>query len=176
MNRRGLTLLELLVAVVICGLALTAVYRTFVSGSNLSRRIQSSVAARGRAALFFSEIEKDLKNSLVYTPVPFKGDNFAMSFASMGEIIGTVRYGYRDGSVFKSAGPQDPGHPVLRELRGFSIEYAYQDENSGTLFLPYWKGSGLPRAVRLSLAFSGRDGTPFSDIVVLPQGNMGKIN
>ena len=143
LSRKGWTLIELLAATLIFCLAMAAVYKIFFNGIRLSHKIKQSLRGEEESFYFFSQVEKDLKNSVCYTSTPFRADNFKLSFASLDNQISGVQYTYESGKIFKrkkvldNADQQktEPSANVVAEnIRDFSIHYAYLDEKGNIVF------------------------------------------
>ena len=145
MNRRGLTLVELLVAITLFSIASTLVYHVFAGGMRLSNRLQATLREDASTDLLFARAEKELRNAILLKDIPFRGDNFRMRYATL------------DGEI----------RPVVYENL-FSIEYAYKNKAGEVIFQPYWTGSFLPKAVRLSASQR-------STLIILPQGRIGEL-
>src|SRR5438552_159993 len=97
MNRRGFTLIEILVAVALVAIAMPLLYLTFYQGIRYSDKVRAEFEKRRLTVRPFSAMEKDLKNAVLFSLTPFNGINNRLSFASLGADIRKISYELKDG-------------------------------------------------------------------------------
>jgi prepilin-type N-terminal cleavage/methylation domain-containing protein len=177
-SKKGVTLIELIVALTLFAIAVPLVGRAFYQGVRATAKVRASIDERRGEDRIFLKIETDLRNALPLSAMPFEGasDHFAFP---VGGTLKRVRYAVRDGALVRfeeDAARQGVVSEMLlaQGIEMFVVEYAYRDETEKTLFLPYWAEepySGLPRAVRVRVV---RNGNTKELLVSLPQGHFGK--
>ncbi len=177
-SKKGVTLIELIVALALFAVAAPLVGRAFYQGVHATAKVRVSIDKRRGEDRIFSKIETDLRNALPLSTMPFEGasDHFAFP---VGGILKRVRYEAKDGSLIRfEEDPIDPGavsETLLAEgIESFTAEYAYLDKAGKTFFSPYWTEEpypGLPRAVRVRVV---QKGDTKELLVSLPQGHFGK--
>lgn len=179
-SQKGVTLIELIVALTLFAIAAPLVGRAFYQGVRAAMKVRAAIDERRREDRMFSKIEMDLRNALALSAMPFEGASDRLAFPVAGSMK-RVRYEVKDGALVRLE--EDPVHakPVSETLladgiESFAAEYAYLDKAGKTLFFPYWienPYTGLPRAVRVRVA---RKGAMKELLVSLPQGHFGKVS
>lgn len=80
----GFTIIELLLAAAILSMVALAILSTFGAGLRAFDRVQSFGGLHADVLLFLEGFERDVRNAFEFSPIKFKGDSQAMSFASVG--------------------------------------------------------------------------------------------
>lgn len=178
LTQKGVTLVELMVALTLFAVAAPLVGRAFYQGVRATAKMRASVDERRGEDRMFSRIETDLRNALPLSVMSFEGASDRFAFPVAGSMK-RVSYAAKDGALVRSE-EGAAGHGVVSEtslvqgIEAFTVEYAYRDGTGKTLFLPYWAEepyTGLPRAVRVRVV---RNGNTKELLVSLPQGRFGK--
>lgn len=178
LSQKGVTLIELIVALTLFAVAAPLVGRAFYQGVRATAKVRASIDERRGEDRMFSRIETDLRNALPLSVLPFEGASDRFAFPTAGNMK-RVRYAAKDGALVRSeegaAGQGVVSETLLAQgIEAFTVEYAYRDGTGKTLFLSYWAEepyAGLPRAVRVKVM---RNGNTKELFVSLPQGHFGK--
>ncbi len=185
---RGLTLVELLVAVAVFALVMTGIFAAFRSGMFGYRSLEDRMQSVSSAALILSQLERDLHNAFAYdeSDSGFSGTADTLEFFSRqkrpsGETLSLdlarVTYRYADERLLRTcrlnadalidgAGEEEEFPSPVAEL---NFAYLYFDSKEKTIKeKSSWAGAeeqgdgGLPAGVRVTLLIQGRGRYPFS--------------
>ncbi len=170
-DKRGFSLIELLLVMTLAPIIFFAVYSNFISGVRLWQRMQVGTPEEDQV-IFRMKTQRDFQNVLRYAAVPFTGEKDGVSFTAGIEAdevlggkraIGRVRYFYDDSANaiarevkdFSQLYRESAGQTTLmaRNVRSFEIVYLVKDALKNDYaweekFRPE-KPSDLPLAVRL---------------------------
>ncbi len=175
MNRKGFTLIELLVATTLMMIATPILCQGLYEGTRYFKKINKKFDEHRLFYRASSYLEKDLRNAVLFSYVPFIGDGNALSFACLDSGIHKIGYTINNDQLLRT----EKGNviAVADHVKAFTIEYAYQDENNQIVFLSSWREPRLeiPKAVKMTIIFEGYESHPTSLFVALPQGTMGTV-
>ncbi len=176
-SQKGVTLLELLVALALFAVAAPLVANALFQGVRSAAKVRASIDARRAEDRLFARLEADLRNALPLSQAAFIGDADRFSFPLAGSLK-RVTYEAKNGALLRSESDLKGGDASRTflgdDVEKFSVEYAYADPSGKITFLPYWTKepyAGLPRAVRVRMV---RSGGVSESLVTLPQGHFGK--
>ena len=185
MNRKGFTFIEVLIAVALAALAATLLYQTFFQGMRCARKVQAGFEDRRLGERVSRRFEKDLKNTVYFSPVPFTGQNHRVLFASLDVEVRKISYELREKEIIRREEPVRESEKdsaveisLADHVERFDLEYAYRGTGDNILFFPYWMAARLeiPRAVKMTIVFESRPEQPKSLFLFLPQGRLGEMN
>lgn len=183
-DKNGFTLIEILIAVVIISIIILSMYSAFNTGILAYKKIDSAFYAFQEARIIFSRLEKDLRNSFVYSESSsfFKGTAEALEFFNVSQVyeedkqysdLCRIKYEL-DGSSLKRTAysglsalsldntvkPQD----ISDNIKTLGFEYAYITEKEKKDII--WQGAWpqeegqmkqLPLAVKVKLALISKE-------------------
>lgn len=201
-HRKGLTLVELLIALAITAVVLTGFLSTLRGGIAAYRRIDSSANEIHELRLFMTLLESELRNSFFYAEAPFLGGAQEFSFPTVAndyekDVVQKkpvwVRYEMRAKTLYRKESllrnlfteKKDSSKKIISPLKTFVVQYAYRQADHPEIFwFSEWPSQlGLPKGVQITLTFEGdkaRGGQRAKDMSVTrsffnPQGNWGWI-
>lgn len=177
-NRSGMTLIELLVAVVLIATLGGAIYSVFSQGLRLWQRSQSA-GPELSAEIFFDKIETELRNAVSYQRGVFEGTKQDLSFymikkgpvALDAELtisedqIQKIKYRYESKEKSIQKGVLEYRQLLNQEetmsfMSVFddveNVEFSYYEinpEQEGAFWKDHWKKNCLPSAVKLYLEY-----------------------
>ncbi|MGE5308244.1 MAG: type II secretion system protein J [Deltaproteobacteria bacterium] len=177
MNRRSLTLIELLISCVLVVLVTLSAYTAFSTGRSGYSSIQLRAEQAQQVRVFLERTARDLHNSVVFSPksAGFSGQPDRLSFFTVrdvyekGEIgrrFSRVSFRYADGCLLirycdgrTAFASGEEGYDVLAEgVEECRFSYAAIDErNKRLLWKESWEDTVLPAAIRVQVAFKGAD-------------------
>ena len=193
-DRRGFSMVELLLVLSLAPIVFFAVYSNFSAGVKMWQRLQISTPEEDQA-IFRLKTQRDFQNALHYESLPFQGDDseavFMACIALPGpggdRAIGQVHYFYDDShktivreicdfsQLYRDA--QGQVTVMQSNVGSFSMLYLSKDPLSAE---PDWKDSfkpgkpgELPLAVRITYSESGRTEN-FEQTYVIPAGGLVK--
>lgn len=193
-NNTAFTLIELLIVVSILAIIATAIFAALSSGINVYRKVQAYTTKQIDILLTLEKMEKDVRNMLNVSNIPFRGGPEDMSFPGLimeydregnpAAYVGGISYQFNDetghlireehvyaeavSGITHGAGPS--GSPTSVETAAFS--YYYFD---AVLKEHTWKNSwnakdGIPKAVRIELKFNdGNKDVELARTIFIPQ-------
>ncbi len=167
MTRKGFTLVELLLVVVLIPLIASVIYLNFSSGVRIWRALNSGVVEED-TQLFFQKISRDFQSSFRYSEIPFVGEAHEVTFAAFIDTdpslggdrgFGQVGYFYDTGKkailrqernrheLFK----EKPGRiqEALRNVYAFKVSYFTYDKAEKVF---KWQESWPPEEKTLPIA------------------------
>ena len=190
-NRKGFTLVEMLVAFIIFSIISITVYSVFRSGLKTWTASSEWLEENQKARNFFSFVSRDLKNMVNYSKdMPFEGKEGEMTFMTIADsraAVGDeppgrlvkVSYGYdpdKKVALRRVAGQAEGFDGKLAketeladEIEKFKLEYAYKPvyEAEKYRWKSDWKSKkNLPRGVRIQL-------NDLQTTVFIPSGVLG---
>ena len=158
-----------------------AVYRAFASGLKIWERRPQSVVQED-TLIFLDKMNQDLQNTMVYSKIPFEGNEKRMAFATLVKtpIFGTKKFGeneyvnqigkveyYFDGTVNKLYRRQANYSQALNN-KFFPARILVNDIKSVKFFYYYRKGKGYvienkkvtvtPEIVSVEITFNDKNG------------------
>lgn len=160
--KKGFTLIELVLVMVILGVVGLAVYGTFVNGLNIWKRITQQNQPED-INVFFEKITFDLRNSFKLTGIRFRGGKTRVTFPTrtkfiddeqLKESIGQVTYAFNgrtktiDQSAatysdvfYKRAGQK---RVLARDVRSLRFEYfTFDPDRKEYAWVPSWQEDDL---------------------------------
>lgn len=177
-ERNGFTLIEGLVALAMAAMFLMVFSSTLLSVTRAGKEISSHLFRYRYLRPFFLMLEKDLRNMVEVTSVPFQGQEEECAFITFREQS-LVKVSYRwKGEGLVREGEEEDRKELIPQVKKFRLEYAYRDlEKGGVVFLPFWLEDpypGLPGAVKVSVEVRDKEGPlSFSKVILIPQGEWG---
>jgi prepilin-type N-terminal cleavage/methylation domain-containing protein len=81
-EKKGLTLIELLLTVSLISLISFTLYRALINGFGVWNRSQQMVVEED-ISIFFDRLAKDLRNTFVFSKIPFEGTEYSIAFPTM---------------------------------------------------------------------------------------------
>ena len=194
-NRKGFTLVEVLLVVSLMSLITFSIYNAFANGLRVWERGQRLVMEED-IAIFFDKLESDARNSFPYSLIPFSGKETSVSFPSLvrvlvaskteqGKIayskqIGQVEYSfdstknilYRRESNYSQATQQKfaPGRTILSSVRDVQFKYFFSSAKKGLSKTDL--ADELPSSIQVAVSYWDAQGNPreMSRLVNLPLG------
>lgn len=187
MKTKGLTLLELLIAVSIFSLVALSLYAAFQSGIRTYERMDSSFDVYQALRVVMNRLELDLKNSFSYLrgDSKFIGSEKALAFFSAIDTlqqdnetypnIGYIKYEFTDNMLRRTCylgldalteGSEPSGEKVFSLLKDISFTYAVASKDLGSVYQwqEEWpksedleKGKKFPLAVKVSVSLAEKD-------------------
>jgi len=200
-SRKGFTLLEALIAILITSIIAAGILTALRGGIAAYRKLSRSSIEINEARMTFTLIEKELRNMLSYSKVPFLGNATQFSFPALvtkfegsqtTQVPVAVTYEYREQTLFRREIPlrdflatsRESSKKIIPSLKKFSVEYAYRGSKSPDVFWrdSWEKESGLPKGLRITLvleeprekkAKAKAQTFTFTKEFYIPQGNWG---
>ena len=176
-NKKGFTLVELLVVTSILGMIILAISSTFAGGLNVYKRVQNYSGAQTDALVSLEKIEKDLRNLFSFSGIGFTGNAEKVAFPGLIKefdsaenqniTLGRISYYFdkKAGALIKeeqnyhqAISEETPGKNNIRVLAYIqSLNFNYYSINPDTKEYS-WKGSwakeeGVPLGVRIEVVF-----------------------
>jgi prepilin-type N-terminal cleavage/methylation domain-containing protein len=180
-NRRGLTFVEMLVAVSLLALVSMTAVATFTGGIRVWERVQAHGDQDKWLHLAVHELRRDLRNLRIFTPVPFEGDGSEFSaaaivpspppppYAKPGEApeeeLGRVAYYFdagrrrlcRSQHIYRGlehARAHDTCQPVLERITRARFSYFGASPESGQVeWVGRWESPQPPMAVKVEFRY-----------------------
>lgn len=165
-NRRGFTLVELLITSSVIAMIALAVFSTFSMGIRVYKRMHYSGLAQADCLLSLEKLEKDLHNALNFSGIDFIGENKKVSFAGLvgpqpNSALGRITYylDAKNNSFMKEEGlyPHGPLNPkALSSIIDIAFTYYYFDPQAQEYI---WGNSvnESPLGVKIKLIFKGEN-------------------
>jgi prepilin-type N-terminal cleavage/methylation domain-containing protein len=185
-NRRGFSLIELLLAASLVPVVSLVIFSNIASGMRLWQAVNRSIAEEDLCILR-EKIASDFSKAFKFSSIPFVGEASLVSFASSIEApaalggergIGQVTFSYDDSKkvlikqeshwseLYSETPPK--GRVLFSGIKSFHAEYFYfDDNNSDYVWDAGWDSSRkfLPIAVRFVME---REGALAPDIFTFP--------
>jgi type II secretion system protein J len=193
-NQKGVSFIELLIAVTILSFLGTAVFGVFTQGLRLRQRA-ASLQPDLESDLIFEKITGDLTSAYPSGLGSFKGeeDSFQMmGYAASGTADpqregipepARIRYALKDGALERSQEPYETllaagnaAEPKVKEVaagvKECHFEYYHRDPKKAEYqWKSFWQSDCLPKAVRVSLRFDDEKKIqPKVKVIALPAG------
>lgn len=172
-KEKGFTLLELLVAAFLLGIAAITALSLFSKGIDVWEEAKFRSPLEYNAVLFLEEMEKGIKNSADFSEIGFSGEAAVFTFPSYikkydqelaltQEKIGCVKYRfdgekksvYKYRAVYPDCLVESLFIPIkmLDFVETFSLEYASLNEENKISWAGAWqKEQGKPMAIKIIL-------------------------
>ncbi|GEM_PF-3448330 len=172
-SARGLTLIEMLIAMTILVLAISGLYTSFSQGLQIYRRSEEGLDRSQEIRMFLAFLRKDLRNMTSYESVPFEGKGSEIEFPT--RVRKYTSRGYKDGiykvtykinsdrierqeeSIQEKAGgvKEKREMVVLDQIRKGEFSFPYKDDETiGVIWTELWDSEdklGIPHAIRLKM-------------------------
>ncbi len=168
-NKKGFSLVELLVVTAMLGVVSLAIYSTFNNGLKIWNKINQPLAEE-ELGMFFERLSQDLGNCFRSVTIPFSGsinnltiptlvDNRQLNFRSLGQV--TYLCNPQSGLLWRQqknfsqiySKTEDEAAVLLKNVKFFKFEYYYWDAiRKQYLWKEEWSGAGVPLSVRVSLS------------------------
>ena len=201
-NAKGFTLIEVLIAVLITGVILTALLSTLRAGVLAYKRLDEISGEIHQVRLFMTLLENEFRNMLFYSEGPFTGAGNQFSFSTLADeyeedrvnkVPVMVNYEYRDKALYSKEAAlrglftekKETSKKIIPSLKSFTVQYAYRKEdNPENMWVGAWsKDRGLPRGVQIILVFdrkTSKKAAGAEEFMVrrkffIPQGSWGWI-
>lgn len=156
---KGFTLLETLIAVSILSMIIVSLFAGFSLGLKGWKQINEKGMVNQKAMSSVAKIERDLKNSIYYSPIRFEGEINKISFMTIKKnddksMLSYMCYWLDNGILKCREDNLVEGKTVeiemLKDIADLRFEYAIGDENIGYSWISLFKPQrGLPRAVKI---------------------------
>lgn len=195
---KGMTLVEILIAVSIISFLGLVLYTIFYQGTKLWRRA-ALMQIDIDSDMVFEKMSSDLRNAYSGSPGQFTGKGGRVEFFSyskndLRDGSGSftvknpvrVRYAYQDDSHTLLRLEQDyrtllsaklekqdaPGTPVAEKVKECRFEYLHENPEKKTFqWKDFWNDACPPKAVRVSLQFDDQKSAAIArKIIALPAG------
>jgi prepilin-type N-terminal cleavage/methylation domain-containing protein len=194
-HRRGFTLVEILLVSAMFAVISLAVFNAFSNGFKLWARGQH-VLVEGNIAIFLDRIANDLRQTVIITGIPIKGDSTELSFPAIIRApadpnssrakegitnqIGAVRYVFdpdqkkifRSQAVYGMAIKQEWSDPVevADLIEDISIRYYYTSDQGG-VSIKTQADQGIPMGIMIDVEYMVDD-KPFHmrRFLIIPVG------
>ncbi len=197
---RGLTLVELLVALSIFAIVAVALYSTFGTGISTWKKIKQAQDLYQDIRLTLDKMALDLENAVLYSEKPefvnFQGGKSKISFYSTVETsqalpghteLRKIAYSLdesghilqrREQALFNSGqNTEEEAQEIAAAISRLDFFYCYEDEHAEP---PYkWQDSWdfpqeLPQGIKIELGLDTEKNLVFSKYVFIPTGRKGK--
>lgn len=180
--KSGFTLAEVLTALCISVLMTTALSAVLMSALMASERARANFSKYQALRVFFLVLERDLRSTMAYGPLPFEGKEDEIRFPGRAKTPVRIAYRFEAGRLLRSEADLKESwnrsraveKTFLPGLKAIHFEFPYRRGEGGTVFLPFWleePHQGIPQAVKVTLEL--KDGARFSKLISLPQGRLG---
>ncbi|MFH1507745.1 MAG: type II secretion system protein [Candidatus Omnitrophota bacterium] len=190
-NESAFTIIELLIVTVLLSFVSLTVFVTFNKGAIIWQRV-TRYQPKEDILIFFTQLDKDLRNSFNFTSIPFTAGPESMSFASLVKssrlnklTVGKVFYyydssrhslnrlahDYADYNADRDRGLA-LGIKTLEEVSSLKLSYyTYNPESDEYTWKKEWSMKELPLSVKIEAEININD-TPLNiaRIVDLPLG------
>lgn len=197
-DKKGVTLIELIVAVSIFAVISVAVYSTFAMGLSIWRRTQKAQVMYQNIRLALDEMARDLQNAVVYfdssqtTAINFEGEKDRISFYSLVDGYQTtppypqlrkISYTLGDSGnlqrleqVHQGADIAPETEEIASQVANLSFFYSYEDNGAlGYEWRRDWEpNERIPESVRIELELNTGNKPVFSKYVFIPTGKKGQ--
>ncbi len=173
-NKKAFTLIELLISIAIFAVIMVSLYSAFNTGVLGLGRIEASATASQTGYMILNQIDKDIKNSFVYSPdaVKFIGKKNALAFLALTPEFSYVSYSLSGNKLFrlvrinKEALKNDSEikpKVLAQNIKQIEFTYIYPDPDTKELKeTDNWTdNTAFPTAVRVSLILEKKAETPF---------------
>ena len=195
---RGVTLIELLLAVSLFSLALVILVPTLLGGISVWQRDDQKTGTSHEMNIFFEKISNELETLVPFSAVPFEGKADSLLMTSVrrsaenpaGKQFSRIVYLFNNTAIFreekdlavllqeqKTFEEEDRfREPWLDKVREFSLEYAYQKEKGNVEWRGEWQQDktkpDIPFGIKMHLTVVGSDDQLVSAerILFLPDG------
>ena len=178
-GRSGFTMVELLIALTIFATVAIALYTAFSLGVSVWRRTESGIDLHQDVRVKLERVAKDLRGAVVYSGIPFEGEQSRLVFASVVmhsdpeaekrypqicKIVYSVETDEESKSLLtrvvagKESGFDEEStlakrNPFFGNVEEFSIKYAYAGEEvTEHDWRDSWEGEGMPRGIEITLS------------------------
>jgi type II secretion system protein J len=196
-DKKGVTFVELIVAVSIFAVVSVAVYSTFAMGLSVWRRARNAQALYQNIRLALDEMARDLQNAVAYfdpgqpTAINFEGEKDRISFYSLVDGYQTtppypqlrkVSYTLGDSGslqrleqVHQGADIAQESEAIASQVANLSFFYCYEDTaGSGYEWKQAWElKQEIPESVKIELELNTGNKPVFSKYVFIPTGKKG---
>ncbi len=181
--RNGFTFIELNIVVILVAVMALTTYGAFAAGTRIWQRSRDFLPQAG-AHIFMDTLSADLRNSLRFSAIPWRGSSKDLSFAAFSYHAGAGTAGFGrvdysfDGNegvisrqyqafpVAADAAGQERPRPIVAQVTTCSFTYYYFNRASRT---GEWRSSfdgDLPTAVRVEFSVTANKRTVlFSKII-----------
>lgn len=172
-TRRGLTLIEVLIAMTILTLAMGGLYGSFSAGTRVYKQAEEGLDRTQELRTFLLYLRRELGNMVPYEPVPFGGKPSQIEFpvllrrySSRGyeEGLYIVRYKILSDRIVREeesikkkegGGKEERKFIVLDHIRRGEFSFPFKDKDTeGVLWQEGWDpedGLGTPKGIRLRM-------------------------
>ncbi len=199
-HKKGLTFVELLIAILIFSIIVVSLYSAFRVGLSAYRRGEKVATSYQTIRLALDSIALDLRNCYKFSEsdVRFKAEEGKVSFYTLKNFpseltkdnfqICRIEYWQEDEEFFrklfagKLAFSQEDAKSdlILSDLNEFNIEFAYEGEGAQSIIWnDYWLNADkLPLAVKIYLKIAKPElGQPIelTKVVYIPTGELGQL-
>lgn len=200
-SRKGFTLLEALISILIVSIIATGVLASLRAGISAYRRLSRTSSEIHETRLALTLMEKELRNMIPYSKAPFAGKASQFTFPAVitkyeeketNDTPALITYEYRGEALIRReiplrdlfSGSKESSQKIIPSLKKFIVEYAYRDSKSPEIT---WRDSwpkelGIPKGLRVTMTLDdSREKKPkkqrqtftFTKEIHIPQGSWG---
>ena len=151
---KGFTLLELLIAILIFAVIVSAVYSTLYSGIKVWNKGDAHTRFPESSQMALNRITKDIRNVVRFSGIKFEGEKHSISMPVIKNGICKVRYYLDNDNIMRDVQTYPEsliGQTNKRELVPGIQELIFFYCNSDKEWKDSWEKDSLPYAVKLSI-------------------------
>lgn len=196
--QKGFSLIEVLIASVIVSIIMASLTLSLQVGLKAHSRNESYLMETRDQEILMMQLTSELRNSVPYSPVPFKGSENKLSFptrlraytkAGFADGLYEVEYRFASGrlirseialkreSIKQSSLPSE--EVIFDDLKESKFEYLFVTESGAMTWQGAWDSFGqseMPRGIRLKMAGHSLGESVFSRDILIPQGVLRQAN
>ena len=152
--KRGFTLLELLIAIMIFAVIVSAVYSTMYSGIKVWNKGDATIRFPESSQMALNRITKDIRNAAMFSGIKFEGEKNSISMPVIITQICKISYYLDSGNIMKDIQTYPEsliGQTNERELISGIQELVFSYCDAEKEWKDSWEEDNLPYAVKLSI-------------------------
>ncbi|OGW69580.1 MAG: hypothetical protein A2036_04315 [Omnitrophica bacterium GWA2_50_21] len=192
-TKSGFSLIELLIALFISTLMIMALSIVLISGLRAGERAKANFSKYQTLRVLILTMEKELRNTLVYPSLPFRGKEDWFEFPSYTLSHGIsggekkllkIKYFLKGDKLIRAEENMKENfrkkdseeRAVLSGIKSIHFEYPYAGHTKDSRFLPFWLDEpyqGIPKAVEIRVELVS--GASLTKMISIPQGRIGAL-
>ena len=152
--KKGFTLLELLIAILIFAVIVSAVYSTLYSGIKVWNEGDAQTRFPESSQMALNRMTKDIRNATKFSEIKFEGEKHSISMPVIKGSICKVSYYLDNDNIIRDIQTYPEslrGQTKKRELVSGIQELVFSYCNSEKEWKDSWEEANLPYAVKLSI-------------------------